>query len=109
MGTFEACEELLIITWPSAGARAGRPIRIETLAFTRSAHAALHAQNGESHEQKRTGTIADDIRPAYDLRGGVRGKYYGRSRQGTNVVLLDPDIAKVFKNSARMNTAFRRT
>ena len=50
---------------------------------------------------------ADDMRPEYDLRGGVRGKYYERYRQGTNIVLLEPDLAKVFKDSATVNKALR--
>lgn len=50
---------------------------------------------------------ADDMRPEYDLRGGVRGKYYQRYRQGTNVVLLEPDLAKVFKDSSTVNRALR--
>ena len=48
------------------------------------------------------------MRPEYDLRGGVRGKYYERYRQGTNVVLLEPDVAKVFKDSAIVNEALRQ-
>lgn len=48
------------------------------------------------------------MRPEYDLRGGVRGKYYERYKQGTNVVLLEPDIAKVFRDSATVNDALRR-
>jgi hypothetical protein len=48
------------------------------------------------------------MRPEYDLRGGVRGKYYGRHEQGTNVVLLEPDVAKVFRDSATVNEALRR-
>ena len=47
----------------------------------------------------------DEMRPEYDLRGGVRGKYYERYKQGTNVVLLEPDIAKVFRDSATVNEA----
>ena len=47
------------------------------------------------------------MRPEYDLRGGVRGKYYERYKQGTNVVLLEPDIAKVFRDSATVNEALR--
>jgi hypothetical protein len=35
----------------------------------------------------------DEMLPQYDLTGGVRGKYVERYRQGTNVVLLDPDVA----------------
>jgi hypothetical protein len=50
----------------------------------------------------------DDMRPEYDLRGGVRGKYYERYKQGTNVVLLEPDVAKVFRDSATVNEALRR-
>jgi hypothetical protein len=50
---------------------------------------------------------ADDMRPEYDLRGGVRGKYYERYRQGTNVVLLEADVARVFKDSAMVNKALR--
>jgi len=49
----------------------------------------------------------DEMRPEYDLRGGVRGKYYERYKQGTNVVLLEPDLAKVFRDSATVNNALR--
>jgi hypothetical protein len=50
---------------------------------------------------------ADEMRPEYDIRGGVRGKYYERYRQGTNVVLLEPDVAAVFHNSESVNRALR--
>ncbi|HJQ41083.1 MAG TPA: hypothetical protein VKB93_28435 [Thermoanaerobaculia bacterium] len=50
----------------------------------------------------------DEMRPEYDLRGGVRGKYYERYRQGTNMVLLDPDIAEIFRNSEAVNAALRQ-
>jgi hypothetical protein len=49
------------------------------------------------------------MRAEYDLRGGVRGKYYERYRQGTNVVLLEPDVAEVFRDSATVNEALRRS
>jgi hypothetical protein len=49
----------------------------------------------------------DEMRPEYDLRGGVRGKYYEWYRQGTNVVFLDPDVADVFKDSVAVNEALR--
>jgi hypothetical protein len=49
----------------------------------------------------------DDDIPEMDLSGGVRGKYYERYRQGTNVVLLEPDIARVFRDSAVVNQALR--
>jgi len=50
----------------------------------------------------------DEMRPEYDLRGGVRGKYYQRYRQGTNVVLLDADVARVFHDSETVNLALRQ-
>jgi hypothetical protein len=50
----------------------------------------------------------DEMRPEYDLSGGVRGKYYERYRQGTNVVLLEPDVADVFKDSTSVNAALRQ-
>jgi hypothetical protein len=42
-----------------------------------------------------------------DLTGGVRGKYYERYIAGTNVVLLEPDLARVFRDSAVVNRALR--
>ena len=50
----------------------------------------------------------DDMLPEYDLTGGVRGKYVERYRQGTNVVLLDPDVAEKFPTSESVNEALRR-
>jgi hypothetical protein len=51
--------------------------------------------------------IDDDMLPEYDFTGAVRGKYYKRYRQGTNVVLLDPDVAESFRDSASVNDALR--
>lgn len=50
---------------------------------------------------------ADEMRPEYDFSGAVRGKYYERYRGGTNVVLLDSDVAKVFTTSQAVNDALR--
>ena len=49
----------------------------------------------------------DDLLPEYDFSGAVRGKYYERYRQGTNVVLLEPDIAAVFRDSVAVNQTLR--
>lgn len=52
----------------------------------------------------------DDLRPEYDfsqMKGGVRGKYVERYREGTNVVLLDPDIAAAFPDAKAVNDALR--
>ena len=52
-------------------------------------------------------TEDDEMRPEYDFSTGVRGKHYRAYQQGTNVVLLEPDIAEVFKDSASVNHALR--
>ena len=52
----------------------------------------------------------DDLRPEYDFdySKAVRGKYYGRLLQeGSNVVILDPDVAKAFRDSTSVNEALR--
>ena len=49
----------------------------------------------------------DTMREEYDFSDGVRGKHHEAYRQGTNVVLLDPDVAKIFKDSATVNSALR--
>lgn len=50
---------------------------------------------------------ADGLRPHYDFRGGVRGKYAERARDGTNIVLLDPDVAARFPDAGAVNRALR--
>lgn len=57
--------------------------------------------------QASKSTSADDMRAEYDIRGGVRGKYLDRYRAGTNVVLLERDLAEVFRDSESVNRALR--
>jgi hypothetical protein len=50
------------------------------------------------------------MRPEYDfasMKGGVRGKYVKKYRAGTNLALLDPDVAAAFPNDAAVNRALR--
>jgi len=49
----------------------------------------------------------DDLESEYDFSGAVRGKYYQRYQQGTNVILLDADVAQAFKDSESVNRALR--
>ena len=49
----------------------------------------------------------DHMRPEYDFSGGVRGRFYKEYMKGTNVVLLEPDVAEVFPDSQAVNTALR--
>lgn len=54
--------------------------------------------------------ISDDMRPEYDFdySTAIRGKYYHRLlKEGANVVVLDPDVAKAFRSSAAVNEALR--
>jgi hypothetical protein len=51
-----------------------------------------------------------ELRREYDLsklKGRVRGKYYKRVQAGTNLVLLEPDVAEAFPDSAAVNEALR--
>ena len=50
---------------------------------------------------------SNGLRADYDFSGGVRGKYAERYREGTNVVVLAPDVAKVFTTSDAVNQALR--
>ena len=59
---------------------------------------------------KKGKTEADDLRDEYDLgalSGGVRGKYFERAQAGTNLVLLDPDVARAFPTQKAVNEALR--
>lgn len=54
--------------------------------------------------------IDGGLRTEYDLsllKGGVRGKYFGRDTAGTNLVLIEPDLAKLFPDSESVNRALR--
>jgi hypothetical protein len=49
----------------------------------------------------------DEMRSHYDFSGGVRGKYAARYAEGTNVVVLAPDVAEMFPDSIAVNEALR--
>ena len=50
---------------------------------------------------------ADTLQPEYDFSGAARGVTAARYAEGANVVLLDPDVAKVFPNAKAVNEALR--
>ncbi|MGD0488898.1 MAG: hypothetical protein ABSB94_17120 [Syntrophorhabdales bacterium] len=55
-------------------------------------------------------TKSDDLRPEYsrqDLGQGIRGKYFESYEKGTNLVLLSPDVARVFPDEEAVNEALR--
>ena len=48
-----------------------------------------------------------EMKAEYDFSRGVRGKYTQRLAKGSNIVVLDPDVAEVFKTSKMVNDALR--
>ena len=58
----------------------------------------------------RKAKVSDELRPEYkreDLGVGVRGKYFEEYRKGSNLVLLSPDVARVFSTDEAVNEALR--
>jgi len=75
--------------------------------------ATKHTANGKTANGK-----SDEMLPHYDFSGGVRGKHYKKFREGvtvrllgeskgTNIVVLDEDLGKIFPDSKSVNDALR--
>lgn len=60
---------------------------------------------------KKQSKNKDELRPKYDmktlLKGGTRGKYAARYRAGTNLVLLESEVARAFPNDKAVNEALK--
>jgi hypothetical protein len=59
---------------------------------------------------KKNPIPTDDMRPEYDfasMKGGVRGKYAKRVREGTNIVLIEPEVAGAFPTEQAVNEALK--
>ncbi|HUI42699.1 MAG TPA: BrnT family toxin [Terriglobia bacterium] len=76
-----------------------------------SAREAARRERKQFAEQKGSApAVEDDLRPECDLaqlRGGVRGKYYRQASAGSNLVLIEPDLARTFPDDASVNRALR--
>ncbi|OQX63101.1 MAG: hypothetical protein DRP02_13950 [Candidatus Gerdarchaeota archaeon] len=61
--------------------------------------------------KEETDKITDDLLPEYDLddffKTATRGKYAQRYKEGTNLVLLEPDVAKFFSDDKKVNEILR--
>lgn len=57
--------------------------------------------------KKPRNELGPEMLDEYDFSGGVRGKYVGRFPKGSNVVVLEPDVAQVFTDSESVNRALR--
>ena len=61
-------------------------------------------------KKESTKRFEDDLRSEYDLmqlKGGVRGKYYRQATAGTNLVLIERELAEVFPDTESVNRALR--
>ena len=58
-------------------------------------------------KKARSAVAEPEMLPEYDFTGAVRGKYFERYRQSSNVVVLDPDVSEAFPNSGAVNQALR--
>ncbi|HWC56720.1 MAG TPA: hypothetical protein VG434_07105 [Sphingomicrobium sp.] len=57
--------------------------------------------------KKGTKQNDSDMQAEYEFADGVRGKYARRYAQGTNVVVLEPDVARAFPNAKAVNGSLR--
>jgi hypothetical protein len=57
--------------------------------------------------KKRIPKTEPEMRAEYDFSHGVRGKYAARYKRGTNVIVLEPDVAKVFTSAEDVNNSLR--
>ena len=57
--------------------------------------------------KKSTKKRESDLQSEYDFSDGTRGKYARRYAQGTNVVVLDPDVVREFPNAEAVNSSLR--
>jgi hypothetical protein len=78
--------------------------------FGSLARALQRGPSEDSMKKEPAAKRGDDMRREYDLsklEGGVRGKYYRRATAGTNLVLIEPDLANMFPDSEAVNRALR--
>ena len=55
----------------------------------------------------RRASAREGMRPEYDFSKGVRGKYAKKYAQGSNIIVLDPELAALFPDSRSVNEALR--
>ena len=64
-------------------------------------------ENERRMKKSRKKDDQSEMEAEYDFSRGVRGKYARRYGQGTNVVVLEPDVAKIFPNAEAVNSSLR--
>lgn len=74
------------------------------------AHGLQPGQSEDNMKKKSAAKLADDLREEYDLsqlQGGTSGKYHSQAVAGSNLVLIEPDLADLFPNAKSVNRALR--
>jgi hypothetical protein len=94
----------LALTFPDPDGEDEREITIDQCCERRPEESAGNMKKGSA---KR---IGNDLRTEYNLsqlQGGVRGKYYQQAVAGTNLMLIEPELASVFRDSESVNRTLR--
>ena len=102
-----ADERSVTIGRRSGGARSSWYIRIAPAESGSSAPGSPPGGSNVPTKKPSNPTPDDDMLRHYKFRGGVRGKYARAYAEGTNVVLLDPDVARAFPTAEAVNQALR--
>ncbi|OQY54200.1 MAG: hypothetical protein B6245_21600 [Desulfobacteraceae bacterium 4572_88] len=55
----------------------------------------------------QTNSDEEEMLEEHDFSNGIRGRYVSRFKEGSNVIILDPDVAKIFNDSESVNNALR--
>ena len=77
----------------------------EAIIFALSARKSRADENDEI--MKKAPEKNNEMPREYDFSQGVRGKYAQRYARGSNVVVLEPDVAKIFPNAEAVNSSLR--
>ena len=58
-------------------------------------------------KDKESDDLQKEMRDEYDFSKGIRGKYAQKFKNGCNIILLDPDLARIYPDSKSVNEALR--
>ena len=61
----------------------------------------------KKRDRRKPPADKDTMRPEYDFSKGVRGKHAAKYAEGTNVVVLEPDVAREFRTTEQVNETLR--
>ena len=78
--------------------------------FESLGHEKRHHESASNMKKASVKKTNDKMRAEYDLsklKGGVRGKYYRQATAGTNLVLIEPEVAKIFPDTESVNRALK--